>query len=311
MPYATALRCEAKLRALRQGRADESRARLHEQVVRLQGAQASLGQVELELKAAVAEREANEGKVRMLEEEVRRARAAEAAAETTSAEEVRLALGSATAAAASLREGAAALSVSQAEWKEEAARLEASLRATQRRVLALTARREAAAHGEEVADSALSVELPRLLEDYRAAVRVRARARVRVRVSVRELPRLLADYRAAERAAYPSLSPSPSASASASPSPSPSPSASPSPSPSPSPWKERAASSAHDRAEYALVRLKERARALRQAGVNVTLEEVPAHLSLARPAPACTVAKTRGGGNRRIKHQEHGRGRGR
>ena len=66
-----------------------------------------------------------------------------------------------------------------------------------------------------MADSALSVELARLLEDYRAA--------------------------------------------------------------------ERAASSAHDRAEYALVRLKESARALRQAGVNVTLEEVPAHL-WARPA---------------------------
>ena len=225
VPYATALRCEAKLRALRRGRADESRARLHERAVRLQGAQASLGQVELELKAAVAEREANEGKVRMLEEEVRRARATEAAAETASAEEVRLALGSATAAAASLRDGAAALSVCQAESTEEATRLEASLRATQRRVYALTARREAAARGEEVADRALSVELPRLLEDYRAA--------------------------------------------------------------------ERAASSAHDRAEYALVRLKERARALRQAGVNVTLEEVPAHL-WARPAPACRARDARG-----------------
>ena len=38
---------------------------------------------------------------------------------------------------------------------------------------------------------------------------------------------------------------------------------------------------------------QERARALRQAGVNVTLEEVPAHL-WARPAPACS--ETRGGG---------------
>ena len=102
---------------------------------------------------------------------MRRARATEAAAETASAEEVRLALGSATAAAASLRDGAAALSVCQAESKEEATRLEASLRATERRVFALTARREAAAKGEEVADSALSVELPRLLEDYRAAER--------------------------------------------------------------------------------------------------------------------------------------------
>ena len=52
----------AKLRALRRGRADESRARLPARGPAA-GAQVSLGQVELELKAAVAEREANEGKV--------------------------------------------------------------------------------------------------------------------------------------------------------------------------------------------------------------------------------------------------------
>ena len=135
---------------------------------------------------------------------------------------MRLALGLARAAAAALRAGGAACSLSKAERKEEAEQLETALRATERRVDALTARREAAACGAKVAAMAISAELAGLVEVYRAS--------------------------------------------------------------------EAAASRAHDSAEYKLVRLKERARALRQAGVNVTLEEIPARL---RPAPPA-LAATRG-----------------
>merc|ERR1740117_293480 len=144
----------------------------------------------------------------MLGAEVRRARASEVAAAPASAEEVRVALGQARAAAAALRAGDAAFSLSTAEWKEEADHLEASLRGTELRVNALTARREAAARTEKVAGLAISADLPGLVEVYRAA--------------------------------------------------------------------EAAASRAHDSAEYKLVRLKERARALRQAGINVTIEDIPA-----------------------------------
>ena len=121
-----------------------------------------------------------------------------------------MALGLARAAEAARRSGGAALSLSKTEWEVEARELALSLRATERRLKALTARREAAAVGEEVAGMALSAELTGLVDVYRAA--------------------------------------------------------------------EAAASRAHDGAEYKLVRLKERARALRLEGINVTVEEIPARL---------------------------------
>ena len=167
VPFATALRIETKLQATRKGR-DHGRARLQERVVQLQGVKTSLGQAEAELAAMVAERVANEGSVIALEAEVRRARASEAAAAPASAEEVRVALGQARAAAAALRAGDAAFSLSTAEREEEADHLEASLRATELRVNALTARREAAARTEKVAGLAISADLPGLVEVYRA-----------------------------------------------------------------------------------------------------------------------------------------------